>query len=457
MKKIPALILCLSMLGAVLCACSSPDEFSDSDNISDDYTRSTSVDTYNYTDADASSPTTYSTYSSEITDFSLKLFRNYYKLNADNGNSSLLAPASTAVQLGLLANGADEDTSDEIIFTLGSDLSLDAVNECSSYFKSRIEAVSKISSTEENELGGDDAEGSASTSYVKLENALLLNDTADVITSFMQTNANYYDASIFRFVFSDENSLTKVNNLFSDFSSSNILSELDGSGDIISITAADICDTWLTSYAETDVEAGTFTTAEGDEKTVGYMTSNESYLKTDNAQAVVKYAASTPLKFVAILPNEDITLEEYISDFTYLEFSNLLDSLDITVKATAVIPEFTISYSGTAQSLSVALEKSGLYTLFTDEAEFDSLTRTEDFGLDDMLEVKSTLTVNAAGIGGQSSNGDTAPISERTKELDETDVTVEFNRPFLFLIIDNESNIPVYIGTVENFYTTQLT
>ena len=40
-----------------------------------------------------------------------------------------------------------------------------------------------------------------------------------------------------------------------------------------------------------------------------------------------------------------------------------------------------------------------------------------------------------------------AELEKRTKELSKTDVTVEFNRPFMFVILDNESDIPLYMGT----------
>ena len=45
------------------------------------------------------------------------------------------------------------------------------------------------------------------------------------------------------------------------------------------------------------------------------------------------------------------------------------------------------------------------------------------------------------------SNGDKAELEKRTQKLADTDVTVEFNRPFMFVILDNESDIPLYMGT----------
>ena len=150
------------------------------------------------------------------------------------------------------------------------------------------------------------------------------------------------------------------------------------------------------------------------------------------------------------MPNEGTSLEDYVADFTNLEYSTLVDSMDITKKVTAKIPEFSIKSKETAQPLSSALTESGLYSLFTEEATFGNISNSDDFMLNEMYEITPEISVSAAGIGGLGNEDTSATVKERTKELEETDETIEFNRPFIFLLIDNESEIPVYIGTVNN-------
>ncbi len=99
------------------------------------------------------------------------------------------------------------------------------------------------------------------------------------------------------------------------------------------------------------------------------------------------------------------------------------------------------------QNITEVLEDSGLYMLFGDEAEFDNLTRSDNFKLNAMYELAPQFSINACGVGGVYSNGDSPALKEHTAEAQKTDVTVEFNRPFVFLVLDNESNIPLYIGT----------
>lgn len=79
-EKALSVALCILMAGTVLTACSNPDEFSDSENLSLKYTRSDKTDdTFNYADGAKTAPSSYDTYSAKITDFELRLFRNRHK------------------------------------------------------------------------------------------------------------------------------------------------------------------------------------------------------------------------------------------------------------------------------------------------------------------------------------------------------------------------------------------
>lgn len=445
MKRFISLSLCIALSALTLCACGDNTQMSSKEKMSDNYKRSTDIEqTYNYIDGATDSPSAYNEFKNEITDFELKLFRNSFKEN--EGNMFVTAPINIVAELGVLANGASKDSQTEILNALGDDLNLDAVNECMSYFMSRIQSVADMESEKIDELTGKKIT-SDTTNYIKLKQALVFNDTLDIKSKFLQTNSDYYGSDIYRLNFTDENSLVKLNNEFKTFSERTV-DELNGENSLISILGSDICDTWLDAYSQDDIAEGTFKASSGD-KTVKFLRSNESYMHTKTAQGVVKYTAKTPLKMVFIMPNEGITLEEYISNFTNLEYQNLFSSIDVTKKATAKIPEFSIDSKETATDITSAVSSSGLYTLFTEESTFANLTNSTEFVFNNMYEISPKLTVNAAGIGGNSSNDAKQILGKRTAELDETDTTVEFNRPFMFMLIDNESSIPVYMGTVD--------
>lgn len=444
MKKAIALLMCLALVVCTFCACGDPTDFSDGEKLSKDYTRSTDpAESFNYNDGATSAPLSYNVYASSVSNFELRLFRNYFAQKSDKTKSSVFAPATAALQLSLLANGATGDTQDEIKLALGKDLRIDNINQCSSYFKSRMEAVSKTGSGEVDELSGKKTKESKSE-YVRFGLNLFFNDISDVKTSFLQTNASYFENNVYRFLFSDKNAVSKVNKSLSDFSSNDLFENLNEKDSLFLVNACDMSDLWLDNYSKSDIEKGTFKSGNG-EKSVNFMTSNESLIKNKNAKGIIKYTSKNPLKLMIVMPNEGVSLEEYVSDFNYTEFSDLLDSVDITKKVTAQIPEFSISSEEQPQPLSDALADSGLYTLFTDDALFKNITHTDNFKLNEIYEITPEITVNAAGI-----NSDSKIVEKRVKELEKTDETIKIDRPFIFLLIDNESSIPVYIGTVDN-------
>ena len=360
----------------------------------------------------------------------------------------MLAPINSVFQLGLIANGASGDTRNEISLALGSDLTFDDINKCTSYFKSRMEAVSKTVHGEVNELSGKTEEVTKSE-YIKFNNALFFNDTSDIKTKFLQTNTSFYGNDIFRFMFSDENAITKVNNQFTEFTDKNVISKLNESDTLFTVSATDISDLWLNSYAKTDIEKGTFN-ATGGNREVNYMTSFESYIKSETAQGILKYTKKNPLKFMLVMPNEDISIDEYVSDFNHLEYTKLIESFNITENVNAIIPEFSIKSDGIAKPLSATLEESGLYTLFTEDATFSEMSHSKDLLFNEMYEITPSITVNPAGISGTVDKDGKSVLEKHTKEVQKAENDLKFDRPFIFLLIDNETNIPVYIGTVNN-------
>ena len=137
MNKALSVALCLLMAGTVLTACSNPDEFSDSENLSLQYTRSDKTDdTFNYADGAKTAPSSCDTYSAKITDFELRLFRNRHK-----SGSYVFCPANAVLNLEAMANGASGDTQEEITNALCSGVTLENMNQCASYFASRIQSV----------------------------------------------------------------------------------------------------------------------------------------------------------------------------------------------------------------------------------------------------------------------------------------------------------------------------
>lgn len=427
------------MLAATLCACSDPGKFSDSELLSSGYKQDEDVTkTFNYADGAQEPPTAYNSYANLITGYELKLFRNMAAQDGAQGKSFVFSPASNTLALSLLADGAKNDTLSEITLALGSDLSLDDLNTCSSYFKSRMETVSKT----------DDEKSDKKTSQVKFGNAILVNDTTDVRKTFLQSNADFYGADIARFDFANKDNKDKVNNLLggSVYESLNLTKD----GSICDVTSFGMSDQWLTPYSNNAAVDSTF-----NGKAAKFLASDECYIHSDLAKGIIKYTANNPLKLVLIMPNENVKIEDYIKTFDSVEYSKLLDSFSVTARVNSSIPTVEIPQSDEPKAMSPVMIKSGLYTLFSDKSDFSNLAHSNNVEINELYDTQPGITINSYGVftSGEEVSQDSIIPSEKTNTAAPAASNaekLEFSRPFIFMLIDNESSIPVYMGVYSN-------
>ena len=182
MKRALTSAIAVLMSALTLTACSSSDGFSDSEKISAKYPRSKDISvTYNYADGALEPPGSYNDFANSAGEFSLKLFRAY----GSGKESFAFSPASTVLQLSMLCNAASPEVRSDITNALGGTLSTDELNACCSYFKSRMESVSK--------------EGGADWAKVRLDGAMLVDDSVEVKTSFLSTAGNFFQRFIIQF------------------------------------------------------------------------------------------------------------------------------------------------------------------------------------------------------------------------------------------------------------------
>lgn len=405
----------------VLCACGNSKQFSDEEKLTGTVTRSKDTAlTYNYADGAQEPPSSYKDYISGMLDFSLRQLR---QRSQDAKESFVFSPVSAALQLGALANGASGDTRSEILLALTGTLGLDDVNACSSYLKSRLESVSRTGQKE------------APAEQLTFGGALCIDKSADVKTSFLQAEKDFYGYDVFRYDYKGEHAADKLNSALSAYTSDSGIVFPEGST-VNAVSALALNDGWV--EAAENVK-GTFNGTNG-AQTADYFTSSAKLLHSDRADAVLKFTAKNPLKLLVILPKDANAFDDYVSRLDATELNRLLDSMDITKQATAALPAFSVKADKKAQPLSGTLTKCGLYTLFGSDASFSALSYSQSVKAGELYELAPDFSLDRNGI-----NTQTAAAAAQTEPAE---LTVD--RPFVFLLLDNESNLPVLAGTVVN-------
>ena len=74
---------------------------------------------------------------------------------------------------------------------------------------------------------------------------------------------------------------------------------------------------WASVYRENQIHEGLFTTADGTQQPADFMYSQEyTFLEDEQATGFLKYYEGKTYAFAALLPNEGVSLEDYIASLT---------------------------------------------------------------------------------------------------------------------------------------------
>lgn len=359
-----------------------------------------------------------------VTGFAVELLRQ-----TDSGGSTLLSPVSVVYALAMTANGAAGETLTQMESVLG--LPLEELNACLRAYADQLPA----------EDGG----------RCSLANSIWLRDQADRLTveqSFLDAAAAYYDASVFRAPF-DESTLRDINAWVSDHTGGlipSIMEEIPESAVIYLINALAFEGEWEDIYREDQVHDGTFTTEDGREQPAELMYGAETaYLEDDLAAGFLKYYQGQNYAFAALLPNEGVSLDDYLSSLTGERLRDLLTHPQDTVVQTA-IPKFTAE---TTTELNDALSALGMADAFdVGLADFSAMGTSTDGPLYiSRVLHKTHLTLDERGTRA----GAATAVQMAGSTADP--LSVYLTRPFLYVLMDCEAGLPLFIGTVRDLGT----
>ena len=356
--------------------------------------------------------------------FSIELFKN----SIEAEENSLISPMSVMTALLMTANGASNDTLVEMENSLTGDVGLKKMNK---YIQAYMESIK------------DDE-------VMKLANSIWIRDLGTIIIDekFIETNKNFYESAVFREPFNKE-TVSKINKWVkenTDDMIEKIVDDISNDEIMYLINALAFNGEWENPYEKTDISHKKFTAINGEEKYVEMMNSDENlYLKGKNATGFIKPYKGEKYSFVAILPNQNININEYIESMTGEDFVKLITEAKQSTVYT-VTPKFTYEYS---KSMNKSLQNVGITDAFNEElADFSNMTKDtkENIFIGDVLH-KTFISVDELGT---KAGAVTAVMMDKTSMVVRDGYEVVLDRPFIYAIIENNTGLPVFIGTVVN-------
>lgn len=375
-------------------------------------------------------------FSAAQADFALGLFKN----GLTRGENSLVSPLSVLLALAMTANGADGETLAEMERTLGG-LSIDELNEYLYTYMNALVSNENAKVNIANSIWYRADEG-------EFDPAVDCEPLFTPNAEFLAKNAAVYDAEIFSGVFDGEllDALNDWVKEHTDGMIERILDEIDPLSVMYLVNTLLFDAKWDEPYYERNVDTGVFTSIGGERREVEMMHGTEhTFYRGANCTGFAKYYLNSPYAFVALLPDEGVDLYDFINRLTGEELLSMLQNPEQQCAVLTAMPKFSFDYS---VELSNALSAMGMASAFNpDAADF---SRMGELAQELPLYIGEVIHKTHIEVGELGTRAGAATLVDmRVGSAFNTEIReVTLDRPFVFMIMDMNTNTPLFIGVV---------
>lgn len=347
--------------------------------------------------------------------FAAELFKDNYS----KGKTTLVSPLSVLTALALVQNGAQGDTLAQLEQALGG-LDRDTLN---AYMRAYCDFL-----TESDEL--------------KIANSVWTDSSAEAKRAFLQKAVDSYSAQLFSAPLSDPKTVESINSWVkknTDGMIPKIIEKADRYAVMMLVNAIAFDAKWETPYKRSDIEKLEFTSYSGSKKKTDFMCSTENiYLKDGGAVGFMKPYKNGRFAFAALLPDENTGIDDYVASLSGDKLMKIFSSAKRGNEVNVKMPKFRAEYSA---QLIDTLKKMGVKDAFDSKtADFSSLIENSDAYIATVVH-KTFIEVDENGTRAAAST----LVGADTMSLMEP-YSVCLNRPFVYMIVDTETNLPLFIG-----------
>lgn len=352
--------------------------------------------------------------------FALNLFRQV--AGADN---KVVSPLSVSYLMGMLANGADGQTRQEILEAIDcKGMGLDELNE---FYKMMLTYGSKSSGVTLN-----------------IANYIALNQPYQVKDAFAKSVRDNYNAGIESLDFSASSAAKHINQWCSKHTGGMIPSLIDRTDpNAVSylMNAIYFNGSWSDKFDKKQTQEENFQGYTRDIKKTMVMHRNAKYMYMDNdlfAAVNIPYGNGS-YKMTILLPNPDKSIDEVLKSLdanSIGELSRKMDDCVVDLK----LPRFRVE---TDQPLNEAISKLGAPSVFSSQADFHNFADGKLFVSKMFQKAKIEVTeegTKAAAV--------TAAIMTMSAFHPDEPRHVSFHatRPFLYVITESSTGAILFMG-----------
>lgn len=358
-------------------------------------------------------------------DFASTLSLELYRQLGERTDNWLVSPFSLQCALGMLSNGANGETHDEILYTLG--LSQYSQEEVNVYFKKLIEGLHTVNSA----------------ITVKTANSVWGNAGITLKEDFQKMNIENYSAMVSQLDFSDPSAVDQINawcNQTTEGLIPSILEEVNPTATVYLLNSLYFKARWESEFAPEKTQEGDFNTSSGKVVKADFMQTQRMAAYVEN-----EWFTSTSLSYQndsyvmrLILPQPEISIDQVLQALSESDGNLWKNTIlaDINLKMPRFALENKLDFVSTLQAL-------GMKKAFTNGADFSSMSDIATYI--SLVQQATRLKVDEEG-----SEGAVVTVIEGDlmSPLPEEEVDFFLDRPFLFQIIESSTGTVLFMGQV---------
>lgn len=354
-----------------------------------------------------------------LTEFALALLKE----NLKEGESVLISPLSVYSALAMTAGGADGETLKQMEQVLGMPIS-DLNNAFGAFLQGLDESRLKL----------------ANSIWFSQKESLTVED------AFLQSCLDYYRADAYQIAM-DDSGKKAINDWINEHTDGMIpqmLDKMPAEALVFLVNALAFEDSWAIPYKDHQVRPRLFAGPDGNYYVDMMYSEEDTYLEDAHATGFVKYFDGKRYAFAAILPEEGMTPEAYLSQLDGAGLQAILSGAT-QQRVDTGMPIFETEYMA---ELGKNLQTMGMTDAFDMlRADFSKMGTSED----GPLYVGSVLHKTFMQVGPQGAKAGAATVVELeagSAMPPKEPKTVILDRPFVYLLLDCDTQSPVFIGTM---------
>ena len=355
-------------------------------------------------------------------DFALQLFGKI-----SGFDSKVVSPLSIDYLMGMLANGAEGATRDEILKAIKANgLSLDEVNN---YYKVMMQKGS----------------GSDESPVLSIANYMAVNKNVRIEEGFSRTVADNYMAGMESLDFSSSKAVRRINEWCSKQTKGmvpRIIDSTDPSAVSYVMNAIYFNNTWVNQFDSDDTRQERFLGYTRDIKKVMMMHQEHKfrYMSNDKLAAVSLPYGNGDYDMTVILPNNGLSVSDVMKPMSSKDLA-AIDKAMTDCLVDLKLPRFTTE---TELPLNDVISELGAPTMFMPgKADFSNMCK-QDMHVSKMLQ-KAKIEVNERGTKAAAVTAAIMTMSALQPEQPKR-VSFHANRPFAYIITDRADGAILFMG-----------